>query len=254
MARVTTQIDDGLLVVTFDNPPAMNAWTMHMQQQFTTIMREADTNRSVRAVVLTGIGDKAFCAGQHLGETQAMSDLQVDDWLSNLRSAYASVLHCDKPTVAALNGVAAGSGYQLTLLCDLRIAHAGVRLGQPEVNSGIPSITGGYLTRHYVGHGRTTEMMLRGELLGAEEALGAGLLHEVTTPADVLHLAMTRARELADKPTAAFTFTKRALRASLEGGLWEAFDAAAQVDRQAWRSGEPQQVMERFFARTKSAG
>lgn len=254
MPRVRSENVDGILLVTLDNPDALNAWTMAMQEQVVEAMARAASDPEVGAVVLTGAGDRAFCAGQHLGETTRMTGADVDGWLDGLRAAYRAVLGCDKPTVAAINGVAAGSGYQLALLCDLRISHAGARIGQPEVNSGIPSITGAYLTRQVAGLGLTTEMMLTGRLLSGTEAAAGGLVHQLVEPGDVLPTALERAAELAAKPALAFTLTKRSLRASVEPGLWEAFDAAAVVDRDAWDSGQPQAVMDRFLERSRSGG
>lgn len=249
MGTVRSENRDGVLVVTLDNPAALNAWTMAMQRQLAEIVVRAQEDPTAGAIVLTGAGDRAFCAGQHLGETTAMTGADVDGWLDGLRTAYSAVLGSDKPTVAAINGVAAGSGYQLALLCDLRISHAAARIGQPEVNSGIPSITGAYLTRQLAGHGRTTEMMLTGRLLSGDEAATAGLVHQLVDAADVVPTALERAAELAAKPAMAFTLTKRSLRAALEPGLWEAFDAAARVDREAWDSGQPQAAMNEFLAR-----
>ena len=249
MGTVRTENRDGVLLVTLDNPSALNAWTMAMQQQLAEIVQQAEANPEVGAIVLTGAGDRAFCAGQHLGETTRMTGADVDGWLGGLRAAYGAVLGCDKPTVAAINGVAAGSGYQLALLFDLRISHAGARIGQPEVNSGIPSITGAYLTRQIAGHGLTTEMMLTGRLLSGAEAEARGLVHQLVEPADVVPVALARAAELASKPKQAFTLTKRSLRATVEPGLWAAFDAAAGIDREAWDSGQPQAVMNEFLAR-----
>lgn len=254
MGRVTATMTGDVLVVTLDNPAALNAWTMAMQRDVASVLHDAGADDRVRGVVLTGAGERGFCAGQHLGETKQMTGADVDAWLANLRAAYAAVLDCAKPTVAALNGIAAGSGYQLALLCDLRIAHAGVRMGQPEINSGIPSITGTYLTRQYVGHGHATEMMLRGRLLDADDALRIGLLHEVTTASGVRERAIELTTELADKPAAAFAHTKRALRDAIGPGLWAAFDEAAEADRIAWDSGEPQQVMDRFLSRSRATG
>jgi len=252
MSGVHSENLDGVLLVTLDNPEALNAWTMAMQQQLVETMARAVSDPEVGAVVLTGAGDRAFCAGQHLRETTRMTGADVDGWLGGLRAAYRAVLGCDKPTVAAINGVAAGSGYQLALLCDLRISHAAAWIGQPEVNSGIPSITGAYLTRQIAGHGLTTEMMLTGRLLSGTEAAAGSLVHQLVEPSDVVPTALERAAELAGKPTVAFTLTKRSLRAAVEPGLWAAFDAAAVVDREAWDSGQPQAVMDQFLTRSSS--
>jgi enoyl-CoA hydratase/carnithine racemase len=249
MGEVRRELADGVLVVTLDNLRVLNAWTMAMQREVAETMRRADDDPAVAAVVLTGAGDQAFCSGQHLAETSRMTGADVGGWLDGLRAVYGAVLGFEKPTVAAINGVAAGSGYQLALLCDLRITHTQARIGQPEVNSGIPSITGAYLTRQVAGHGVTVEMMLSGRLLSGTEAAAAGLVHQLVESDQVLATAIARATELASKPAVALRLTKRSLRANIEPGLWAAFDAAAEADREAWDSGQPQEVMDRFLDR-----
>jgi enoyl-CoA hydratase/carnithine racemase len=250
--QVRSELMDGVLVVTLDNQAALNAWTIQMQRDVVATMDRAAGDDAVTAVVFTGAGDRAFCAGQHLAETSRMTGSDVDGWLAGLRAAYAAVLGSDKPTVAAINGVAAGSGYQLALLFDLRVAHATARIGQPEVNSGIPSITGAYLTRQMTGHGVTADLMLSGRLLSGTEAHAAGLVQQLVEPDQVVATAIERAADLAAKPGVAFRLTKRSLRATLEPGLWAAFDAAAEIDREAWDTGQPQAVMDRFLDRSQT--
>jgi enoyl-CoA hydratase/carnithine racemase len=236
-----------IAVVTLNRPERLNAWTMSMQGHAAELLESLAADPGTAGVVLTGAGDRAFCAGQDLSETAAFAASDVDGWLTSLRRLYAAVLDLDKPTVAAINGVAAGSGYQVSLLCDVRVIHPGVRMGQPEVSSGVPSITGMYLTERALGWSRTREMMLTGRLLGAEELYQLGLVHHIVPADEVVNRAAAIAAEISRQPRVAVQATKQRCRDQLGPGLWEAFDAAAEYDRKAWASGQPQSTMKEFF-------
>lgn len=243
---------DGVAVVTLNRPESLNAWTMRMQAETKDHMVALAADDDVSAIVLTGSGDRAFCAGQDLAETAELGPDDVDGWLANFRGLYEAVLGVDKPVVAAVNGVAAGSGYQFTLLADVRVAHPGVRMGQPEVKSGIPSITGMYLTERAVGSSRMLELMLSARLMEIDELTAVGLVHHVTPQDQVLDKAIEVAKALAGQPTVAVQLTKERYRQQLLPGLRDAFEAAADIDRRAWASGQPQQVMRDFFASRKA--
>ena len=236
-----------IAVVTLNRPDRLNAWTMSMQARTAGLLEELAADEGIVGVVLTGAGDRAFCAGQDLAETAAFSPPDVARWLLSLRRLYNAVLNFDKPVVAAINGVAAGSGYQVSLLCDVRVIHPGVTMGQTEVSSGIPSITGLYLTERALGRSRTLEMMLTGRLLDADELCQVGLAHHLVPATEVLDRAVAVAAQIARQPTVAVQATKQRAREQLAHGLWEAFDAAAEYDRRAWASGQPQQTMREFF-------
>lgn len=248
MSEVLIEIRDGIGCITLNRPESLNAWTMAMQAQIATTVTEFSNDPSVEAIVISGTGDRAFCAGQDLHQTAEFQPEDVEEWLESFKTIYDAILSSPKPVIAALNGVTAGSGYQLALVCDIRIAHPDVRMGQPEVNSGIPSITGHFLTQYSVGHSRATDMMLSGRLLEADEAHQFGLIHRVVPADDVYATALTVARELADKPKLAFRLTKQRIRDVMWPGLLDAFDAAVDIDREAWASGEPQQTARDFFA------
>lgn len=245
--EITLERDDDIAIVALNRPSALNAWTMSMQAEFRDRIAELADDSDTRGIVVTGTGERAFCAGQDLAETAEFSADDVGGWLKSFRSLYETVLGVDKPVVAAVNGVAAGSGYQLTLLCDVRVAHPGVRMGQPEVTSGIPSVTGMYLTERALGTSRMLELMLTGRLMDANELRQVGLLHHVVSPEDVRGKAIEVARQIAGQPSVAVALTKQRYRELVTPGLWEAFDAAHEIDRKAWASGQPQQVMREFF-------
>ena len=98
-----------------------------------------EENAEVRAIILTGAGDRAFGAGQDLNETKTFDPDRAEQWMGEWERLYDRIRSLSKPIIAALNGVAAGSAFQVALLCDLRVGHTGVTMGQPEINSGIAS-------------------------------------------------------------------------------------------------------------------
>lgn len=239
---------DDVTVVTLNRPGALNAWTMSMEAELADTLSFENERSATAGIVITGAGERAFCAGQDLHETAQFSPDQVDGWLATFQGLYEGLLSVDKPVVAALNGVAAGSGYQVALLCDVRVAHPGVRMGQPEVSSGIPSITGMYLTERALGSSRMMELMLSGRLMEIDELTTIGLVHHVVEPRETLAKSVEAAQQIAAQPSAAVALTKQRRRDVILPELREAFAAAAETDRKAWESGQPQEVMRNFFA------
>ena len=168
-------------VWTLDRPDRMNALSRAMLLALGKLAREAATNDSVRAVVVTGAGDKAFCAGADLKERRTMTDEDVRGLLDLYRSELGPLDRSPKPVVAAINGVALGGGLELALACDLRVASADAVLGLPETSIAIiPGAGGTQRLPRIVGEGRAKEMILLARRLTAAEALAWGLVNRVT--------------------------------------------------------------------------
>ncbi len=212
-------------VWTLDRPDRMNALSRAMLEAIGKLSREAATNASVRAVVVTGAGDKAFCAGADLKERRTMSDEDVRSLLDLYRSELGPLDRLPKPVVAALNGVAFGGGLELALACDLRVAAAGAVLGLPETSIAIiPGAGGTQRLPRIVGEGRAKEMILLARRLPAEEALAWGLVNRVTPAgANVVDDAIEWIRPIAEgaplAQAAALEAIDRGRDASLETGL-----------------------------------
>lgn len=182
MPVIATTRDAEVAIVTLNRPTVLNAVDEAMRALFVETMRGLDADDGVRAVVITGAGDRAFSAGQDLDMALSLTADNVGDWFRQLKLFYGAARDMGKPVVVALNGVAAGAGFQLSLHSDLRIAHPGVRMSQPEVNAGIPSIVGSMIMREVIGLARTAEMALSCRFVGAEEAHGYGLINEIVPP------------------------------------------------------------------------
>jgi methylglutaconyl-CoA hydratase len=212
-------------VWTLDRADRMNALSRAMLVAIGKLAREAATNASIRAVVVTGAGEKAFCAGADLKERRTMSDDDVRALLDLYRSELGPLDRSPKPVVAAINGVALGGGLELALACDLRVAAAHAELGLPETSIGIvPGAGGTQRLPRIVGEGRAKEMILLARRLGAAEALAWGLVNRVTPAGEsVVDDAVAWVRPIAEgapiAQAAALEAIDRGLDAPLATGL-----------------------------------
>jgi enoyl-CoA hydratase/carnithine racemase len=172
-----------VVIWTIDREPRMNSLSRATLLAFGKLAREAVTNPSVRAIVITGKGDKAFCAGADLKERQGMSENDIRVQVELYRSELGPLDRSPKPVIAAINGVAFGGGLELALVCDLRVAASHAQLGLPETTLGIiPGAGGTQRLPRVVGEARAKELILLGRRIGAEEALAWGLVNRVTPP------------------------------------------------------------------------
>jgi enoyl-CoA hydratase/carnithine racemase len=171
----------GVVIWTIDREARMNSLSRALLYALGKLTREAVTNASVRAIVLTGRGGKAFCAGADLKERQGMTENDIRVQVDLYRSELGPLDRSPKPVVAALNGVAFGGGLELALICDLRVAAPHVQVGLPETTLGIiPGAGGTQRLPRIVGEARAKEMILLGRRLSAQEALSWGLVNRVS--------------------------------------------------------------------------
>lgn len=176
---------------TINGEARRNALSKAMVADFETqVARVSGSDRSVRAVVITGAGEKAFCAGADLKERATMSEDEVKVFLAGLRRTLRSLEQSDTVFIACVNGAAFGGGTELALACDLRVMAPTAEMGLTEVKLGI--IPGGGGTQRLprlIGRGRAKDLILTGRRVGADEALRLGLVDRVGTKADALKLA-----------------------------------------------------------------
>ena len=233
--------------ITLNRPDVLNAWHKPMREEISVAFETYENDPAIRAIILTGTGDRAFCAGQDFNEAKNFDPDGAQDWIEEWRSLYGLIRRLSIPLIAALNGVAAGSGFQVALLADVRIGHPGVKMGQPEINSGILSITGPWIMREMLGLSRTIELTLSGRMMDAEECQQIGLIHKLV-PRDVLKKeALNMARMLAQKPPVAMRLDKQRFREVTEASFQEALDAAVRYHHESYATGEPQAIMEKFL-------
>ena len=247
-----TDVHDGVATITLNRPVKLNAWDTPMRMALGEVLSQMNADDAVRAIIITGAGDRAFSAGQDLSETMAFnSGEQATEWFLSWRGFYDSVRMLDKGFVAALNGVAAGSAFQFAMLADVRVGHAGSNMGQPEINSGIPSVLGPMLMQSRLGLSRTMELTLTGRMMDGIESHQVGLIHYLVEPAQVMDKAREIARLLAAKPPMAMRLNKRRFRQVSQPDFDEAFEQGAAIEAEAFAAGEPQASMQAFFDERK---
>lgn len=245
--HVLRQMQDGILVITLNKPRRLNAWDKPMRDDLVAAILKAAHDPAVDAVVLTGAGDRAFCAGQDMNEGKSFDADRAELWIEEWRTLYNAIRRFEKPFVAALNGIAAGSAFQVALLADMRVGHAGSRMGQPEINSGIASATGFWILREMLGMARAIELVQTGRIMEAEECHRLGLINEMVPQEQVLARALALAGELAAKPKLAYAFNKQRICTATQPGFDETFELARQIHRKAFEMGVSQEHMTKFL-------
>jgi enoyl-CoA hydratase len=246
---VMVEHTDRIAIVRFNRPQAMNAISESIRLRLGQVLKGIDENDSMDAIVLTGTGDRAFCAGQDLEEAASLTAASIAAWLNRQHAMYQAVRDVSKPVVAAINGGALGAGFQIALMCDLRIAHPKVKIGQPEVRAGLASIVGSYLMSLQVAHSLNQQLSLTGEPITGERAYALGLVNELAPPNEVIERAIVRAGELASLPRTAVRLTKQRFRERTQAGFDEACMAGIRYQLECYSSGEATRVMEAFLAR-----
>jgi enoyl-CoA hydratase/carnithine racemase len=236
-------------VVTLNRPQVLNAWNAAMRDELVRVLDGMEADEAIRAVILTGAGDRAFGAGQDLNETKTFDADRAEEWIGEWERLYDRIRSLSKPIVAALNGIAAGSAFQVSLLCDLRVGHPGVKMGQPEINSGIASTTGPWIMREHIGLARTIDLTLTGRMMEAEECHRIGLINRLVPQDQVMAEAFAVAELLAGKPSVAMRLDRQRFREMTEAGFRDCLAAGVRIQREAYASGEPARMMEEFLSR-----
>ena len=244
---IETKKEDNIGIITLNRPKTLNAWHTPMRDELVDALNSFESNIKIRSILLTAVGDKAFCAGQDLGEAKTFDPDRAEAWIEEWRIVYGTIRGLTKPLVVALNGLAAGSGFQVALLADIRIGHPGVKMGQPEINSGIASITGPWIMKEMLGLSRTIELALTGRMMEAEECYQIGLIHKLVPREQVMKEALDTAKVLASKPQVAMRLTKQRFREVTEESFQEVLEAAVRIHREGYATGEPQAVMQGFL-------
>ena len=214
--EILWEIRDGIGWITFNRPAARNALTFAMYERLGEICGQAGTDRAIRALVLTGAGEKAFAAGTDISQFRAFATAaDALAYEARLDRVLEALERCPKPTIAAIGGACTGGGAGIAAACDLRIAAAGARFGFPVARTlgNCLSMANYARLAALIGPARVTEIVFTARLIGAEEALALGLVSEVLDdhPA-LLSRAAALAQTVAGHAPLTLAATKEALR------------------------------------------
>ena len=213
MAReFRTERRGGIEIWTIDGESRRNSISVGMLAELDGLLARAGADRSLRCVVLTGAGDRAFCAGADLKERARMSEAEVHAFHEGLKRALGAIEAAPVPFLAALNGAALGGGLELALACDLRMAADSAQMGLPEVGLGIiPGGGGTQRLARLVGVAHAKDLVLTARRIGAAEALAMGLVTRIAPPQRLMDEAVAYAGEVARNAPISLRQAKRAI-------------------------------------------
>ncbi|MEA0553880.1 enoyl-CoA hydratase [Lysinibacillus irui] len=207
-------------LITLSRPEAANAMSVQLLRELSDTLDQMNGDPAVRVVLLTGEGEKAFCAGADLKERKGMSDRQVKQIVQLIGSTVAKVETLAQPVIAVLNGVAFGGGLELALACDLRIAATHVQLGLTETSLGIiPGAGGTQRLPRLIGLGKAKELIYTARRLNAEEAKNYGIVEHVYEGHEVMEKAQQLALEMAKNAPLSLVQAKVAINQGVEVDL-----------------------------------
>jgi enoyl-CoA hydratase len=207
MPFVKTFESNNILTITISRPEALNALNAKVFDELESIIINVYHNKSLRGVIITGDGDKAFVAGADIKELSVLTKEDAQYLSANGQKVFKLIEDCPKPVIAAINGFALGGGCELAMACHIRIATENAKFGQPEVNLGvIPGYGGTQRLTQLVGRGKAMELILTGDMITAQEAKSLGLVnHVVSNPEELMALAHKIASKIATKGPVAVT-------------------------------------------------
>jgi enoyl-CoA hydratase len=208
---------DGIGFLTVNRPQKLNALNRQVLNELETCLRTVATDEEVRAVILTGAGEKAFIAGADISELAEQTPLSGREMAARGQRLFDFIENLGKPVLAAVNGYALGGGCELAMACTLRVASESARFGQPEVKLGIiPGYGGSQRLARLVGKGRALELILTGEPITAQEAYRIGLVNQVTPAGELRAAAESLARKTLANAPLAVRFAIEAVNHGLE--------------------------------------
>lgn len=194
--NILTKIENGIFFITVNRPDKLNALNKKTLQEIGSAVSEAEKNHSVKALIITGTGSKAFVAGADISEFADFTKEKGEELARHGHTIFNSIENCPKPVIAAVNGFALGGGCELAMACHIRVASDNAKFGQPEVKLGlIPGYGGTQRLTMLIGKSKAMELLMTADMIGANDALSLGLVNYVTTPDQL----MNKCVEIAEK-------------------------------------------------------
>ena len=246
LETVRYEVRGNVAVVTLNRPDRMNTLGGSMKPDLAHVFFElARGDERVRAVLVTGAGDRAFCAGADIKERAGSQVIGTDYFVAQkaTHDLFRNIEEFEKPVIAAINGVALGGGLEIALCCDIRIACSSARFGLPEIKLGvIPAAGGTQRLPRLIGEARAKELILTADLIDAETALRYGIISRVLAQAELMPAALELAQRIAEHPPLAVRFAKRAINRGMQTDLdcgleYERYAAAMIIDSEDRKEG-----------------
>lgn len=220
-----------IATITLNRPKQANALSLSLLEELQSALGQVKEDRKIRAVIITGAGEKVFCAGADLKERAGMNEEQVRQAVSMIRSSINMIDSLPQPVIAAINGIALGGGLELSLACDIRIASDTAILGLTETSLAIiPGAGGTQRLPRLIGLGRAKELIYTARRISAEEAYQYGLIERIVSLAELEQKTMEIAKSIVANGPIAVKMAKRAISRGIETDL----QSGLEMEREAY--------------------
>ncbi|HZG70311.1 MAG TPA: enoyl-CoA hydratase [Chondromyces sp.] len=253
--NVQVEVSNRIAVVTIDNPP-VNVLNEQVAAELDRIAEELNDSREVQVVILTGAGNKAFMAGADITEFPELigaGEIKAEQKSLRLQKVFEKIYSINKPTIAAINGLALGGGCELSLVCDLRIMEEQALIGLPEVKLGLfPGAGGTQRLPRLIGEARAKEIMFSGEPITAKKALEIGLINEIAPPGKSVEQAITMARRFTNYSMSALSHMKQAINLGVHTDLDKGLSIEAHEFGKVFQSEEISEGIQAFLEKRRA--
>jgi len=247
------EVRDAVAVVVINRPKVMNALNPQVIEELAQAFAAIAADDQVKAVVLTGAGDKAFVAGADIAAMAEMTALEGRKFARRGQEVLFMIEKLDKPVIAAVGGFALGGGTEISMACDFVYASSKAKFGQPEINLGIiPGFGGTQRLARLVGRNRAKELCLTGEIIGAEEAREMGLVNRVFEPDELMPAVMKTAQAIASKGRVALRAIKTLINDGYDLPLERAVPMEAECFATCFASPDQKEGMTAFLEKRKA--
>ena len=251
--NIIFQNEDGVGVLTINRPKVLNALNKATMLEIDQVLDVIMADKSLKAIIITGAGEKSFVAGADIAEMSTLSAIEGREWGRLSQAVFSRIENLPLPVICAINGFALGGGCELAMACDIRIAASNAKFAQPEVSLGITAGFGGTqrLTR-LVGKGRAKELLFTGEMIDAVEAYRIGLVNKVVEQNQLLEAAREMVKKITKNAPIAVRLTKDAVNTGLEMDLTSAIAYEAEVFGLCFATQDQKEGMTAFLGKRKA--
>lgn len=245
--------EDGIGIITLNRPKALNALNGATMLELNDLADKISKDESVKVVIITGSGEKAFVAGADITEMQPMTAIEGRNWGKLGQATFAKIENLPQPVIAAVNGFALGGGCELSMSCDIRIASERAKFGQPEVSLGItPGFAGTQRLARLVGRGVAKELLFTGDIIDAAEAYRIGLANKVVAPDQLLASAKELAKKIMSRAPVAVQMCKAAVNEGLDMDQDSGIAYEAEVFGLCFATADQKEGMSAFVEKRKA--
>lgn len=239
--------EEGMATITLNRPEKLNLLNPVMIDEIGRAAEELSRDETIRVVVITGAGDRAFSAGVDVNTMKDLDPKDAKEFIRKLHYTIKEVLELDKVVIAAINGFCFGGSCELAMACDLRIASENALIGLPEIKVGIPSVIEAALMPSLIGMGKARELMFLGEPIGAYEAEKLGLVNKVVPLAELSGAVKEMADSILSYSPLAVRMQKKVINRWLPTDLEAAIEYSIDAFSQCFTSGDPREAMTAFL-------